>query len=303
MTKRNTAFKLIALAMLFAFLLTACVNDTSYPGTQNIIEAADAIARANGSDVILVDVRGEEAYAKGHAKGAISLSPTELVSENPVAMSLPSKAQLESVLGLKGISNDTTLYLYDDNGGVSASRVWWTLRVFGHEKVMIINGGERSLLNAGVELSLEVPNLQPVSYLAKEMDDSKIITFEALEALIESDDSNHVLLDVRSLAEYEEGFIPTAKLYPHTRNLYKDGTFMSSRDLGLFYKEAGIKKDDFIVIYCKSSFRATQTLALLEEAGYSNMVIYDGAWIEWESRSDKITPVEPAAPVGGSDGS
>lgn len=303
MTKRNTAIKLFALSMLFMVILTSCVNNTTYPGTQNIIEASDAIANANQPNVILLDARGEEAYSKGHAKGAISLSPTELISDNPVSMSLPSKEQLERVLGSKGISNDTTVYIYDNNGGVSASRIWWTMRVFGHENVMVINGGEAALLRAGVELSIDAPVISPVTYTAKALDESKIITFEELEALIESDSQEFVLLDVRSIAEFEEGYIPTARLYPHTRNLYKDGTFMSSRDLGLFYKDFGIEKDDFVILYCKSSFRATQTVALLEEAGFTNLKIYDGAWIEWENRSDMITPVEPVAPVGGSDGS
>jgi thiosulfate/3-mercaptopyruvate sulfurtransferase len=79
---------------------------------------------------------------------------------------------------------------------------------------------------------------------------------------------------------------------------------MSSRDLGLFYKEAGIEKDDLIIIYCKSSFRATQTAALLQEAGYENLKVYDGAWLEWESQTDEIlVPTEETAPVGPSDGS
>jgi thiosulfate/3-mercaptopyruvate sulfurtransferase len=78
---------------------------------------------------------------------------------------------------------------------------------------------------------------------------------------------------------------------------------MSSRDLGLFYKEAGLNKEDTIIVYCKSSFRATQTVALLQEAGYENLKVYDGAWLEWETKTDVIVPVEETAPVGPSDGS
>jgi thiosulfate/3-mercaptopyruvate sulfurtransferase len=78
---------------------------------------------------------------------------------------------------------------------------------------------------------------------------------------------------------------------------------MSSRDIGLFYKDLGLEKDETIILYCKTSFRATQTAALLQEAGYKNVKVYDGAWLEWESKVGVQTPTEGTAPVNESDGS
>ncbi|GKT30917.1 hypothetical protein ADUPG1_001750, partial [Aduncisulcus paluster] len=67
----------------------------------------------------------------------------------------------------------------------------------------------------------------------------------------------------------------------------------SGRTIELNYKDLGFDKDDEIILYCKSSFRAAQTAVLLEEAGYSNVKVYDGAWLEWSSQgmpSEEKTP-------------
>lgn len=304
MTKRNQMIKLLILSLLLVFSLTSCTNDTTYPGTMNVVEASKVIEELSSNpDVILVDARGQEAYSKGHVEGAICLSPTELVSDGPVPMTLASKEQIENVLSERGISNNSLIYVYDDNQGVNAGRIWWTLKVFGHEKIMIVNGGSEALVEANAPLTLEETKLTTNEYVAKEANLSMIASYDEMAELAENPVDNVVILDVRSLAEYQAGYIPGAMLYPHTKNLYKDGTFMSSRDLGLFYKEAGFNKEDTIIVYCKSSFRATQTVALLQEAGYENLKVYDGAWLEWETKADVIVPVEEVAPVGPSDGS
>jgi thiosulfate/3-mercaptopyruvate sulfurtransferase len=305
MTKSLKTVKLLVLSLLLVAGLTACAVDTTYPGTMNIVEASKVVETyLADSSVVLVDARGQEAYDKGHAKNAVMLSPTELVADGPVPMTLASKDQIESVLGAKGISNADTIYIYDNNSGVSAGRIWWTLKVYGHENVMIVNGGESALVKSGIELSVDPANRSETTYEAKEANTGMIASYDEVLGYAENPVEGVVLLDVRSLAEFEAGYIPGAILYPHTKNVYTDGTFMSSRDLGLFYKETGIEKDDLIIIYCKSSFRATQTAALLQEAGYENLKVYDGAWLEWESQTDEIlVPIEETAPVGPSDGS
>lgn len=305
MTKKYRTLEILLLSLALMFTLNACAINTTYPGTMNVVEASKvAKDAASESKIVIIDARGQEAYDKGHLKGAICLSPAELVIETPVPNMLAPKAQVEKVLGDKGIMNDSTVYIYDDNGGVNAGRVWWTLKVYGHEKVMLINGGPAALGKEKLEMTLEATVLPAAVYTAKEADKEMISSFEDIEALVASKDKNVKILDVRSLAEYEAGYIPGAILYPHTKNLYTDGTFMSSRDLGLFYKDLGLKKDDAIIVYCKTSFRATQTVALLQEAGYENLRIYDGAWLEWASRADvTVPPAEGSAPVGESDGS
>lgn len=295
---------LIALLVLAMGVLTSCANDTTYSGTMNVVEASKVIEdMASSSNVIVVDARGKEAYDKGHLEGAICISMEEMVVEKGVPNMLPDQAIFEKLMSDKGISNDSVVYVYDDNAGIMAARLWWSMRVYGHQNVMIVNGGATALVKAGGPLSSVTTELPNTEYAAQPVNSAMVATFEEVEAIANVPQEGVKLLDVRSVAEYAEGYIPGAILYPHTQNLYKDGTFMSSRDLGLFYKDAGFSKDDLIIIYCKTSVRATQTAALLEEAGFTNLKVYDGAWLEWSSKVDVQTPVEETAPVGGSDGS
>lgn len=304
MTKRHLHIMLVALVMASMLILTSCAVDTSYPGSLNVVEASKVIEdMAANPAVVVIDARGKEAYDKGHLEGAICLSAEEVVVETTVPNMLMPKDSFEKVMGSKGISNDSIVYIYDDNAGIFAARIWWTMRIYGHQKVMIVNGGSSALVQANGKLSAETTTLEATQYTAAEANTAMIATFEEVEALVATPQENVKILDVRSAAEYAEGYIPGAILYPHTQNLYKDGTFMSSRDLGLFYKDAGFEKDDLIVIYCKTSVRATQTMALLEEAGFKNLKVYDGAWLEWSSLSGNTTQVEETVPVGESDGS
>lgn len=290
---------MVSVVLIFA----GCVNDTSYSGTLNIIDVPAVSDQYLSGSVILIDARGKEAYDKGHVKNAVALSPAELVVDKPVNATLAPKDKVERVLSNLGIANDDTLYIYDGDGGVSASRVWWTLKVYGHEKVMIINGGEQEILKAGLELSTEAPKLAKSEYVASEPNQSLISDFEAVKAVVENKDSKVKIIDVRSIAEYEAGNIPGAILYPHTNNLYTDGTFKSARDTYLFYSDKGIEREDQIILYCKSSFRATETLALLQEAGYENVTVYDGAWLEWSENYDLSGSQVEKAPVTVQDGS
>lgn len=303
MTKGLTKFMLIAVLMAMVLLMTSCAVDTSYSGSMNVVEASKVIEdMASNPAVIVIDARGQEAYDKGHLEGAICLSVEEAVVETTVPNMLIPKEPFEKLMSSKGISNDSIVYIYDDNAGIFAARIWWTMRIYGHQNVMIVNGGSSALVKAEGALSAETTTLAVSEYTATEANTATIATFEEVEALANAPQENVKLLDVRSPAEYAEGYIPGAILYPHTQNLYKDGTFMSSRDLGLFYKDAGFEKDDMIIVYCKTSVRATQTVALLEEAGYTNLKVYDGAWLEWSSRVGVTAPVE-TVPVGESDGS
>ncbi len=291
----------LTLVLTIVFALTAC-NVTEYEESNNIIEVSELKNLLSDSKTIVIDTRSEEDYSKGHLKGAINLPTSLLTIADPVNGVIAPQEVVEEVLSSHGISVDSNVYIYDNTGGVYASRVWWVLKVYGHETVKVINGGEEAILLGKLELSADKTTLDTTTYLAKAVDTSMIATIDDVKAVVDGN-VEACILDVRSQAEFDEGAIPTAVLYPHTKNLYTDGTFKSARDIGLNYNDLGIKKDEEVILYCKSSFRATQTVILLKEAGYENVRIYDGAWLEWsvkdmpkEEKTEEI--VTPSAGDG-----
>lgn len=294
----QTIKKIMSVILVLSLLLslTACVR-TEYNDSTRVIEASALGDMMDGSDVVIIDARSKEDYDKGHLEGAIHLPPSKLTVSEPVSGLIAPKATIEEVLGANGIASDSTVVVYGNQGGVYSGRVWWVLKVFGHENVQVVNGGEKAIVAEKLTLTLDVPAVTPVTYTAKADNTSSMIaTIDDVSAIADGTVEG-CIIDVRSQGEYDEGAIPTAVLYPHTKNLYSDGTFKSARDTYLDYNDLGISKTEPVILYCKSSYRATQTLLLMEEAGFDNVKVYDGAWLEWSTKDmPKAEKVETTAP-------
>lgn len=283
---------IVLVLLLTAGLLAGCMA-TDYSKGREVVEASAIGPLLTDPQVVIIDARDPEDYAKGHLEGAVSLPPSLLSVEEPVPGLIAPKETIEAVLSSKGISNDSKIYIYDNKGGIFAARVWWVLKLYGHEAVFVINDGEDAIVAAGLPLSAEVPQLPEAVYVAKAFDSSLYASIDDVMAAIEGTNPAKII-DVRSQAEFDEGAIPGAILYPHTKNLFEDGTFRPAQHIELNYKDLGLKLDEAIILYCKTSVRATQTALLLREAGFTNVKVYDGAWLEW---SVKGTPQAPAAPT------
>ena len=293
----QTVKKMISVVLMLSLLvsLSAC-NKTDYTDSERVIEASALGKVMSDSNVVVIDARSKEDYDKGHLEGAMHLPPSKLTVSEPISGLIAQKEQVEEVLGTNGIANDTEVIVYDNAGGVYAGRVWWVLKAYGHENVKVVNNGEVAIFNAGLSLTLDVPSTEVTVYTAKELDTDMIASLEDVAAIADGSVKG-CIIDVRSQAEYDEGAIPSAVLYPHTKNLYTDGTFRSARDIYLDYNDLGLSKEEPIILYCKSSFRATQTLLLMEEAGYNNVKVYDGAWLEWSTKDmPKEEKVETTVP-------
>lgn len=288
--------KVVALALVMTMVvgLAACsANDvpTDYLDSNNVIEADQLVDVLSDSKTIVIDARSEEDYNKGHLKDAINLPIGEITISDPVKGMIAPKEQVERALSKRGVSNDSNIYIYDNKNGIYASRIWWVLNVYGHENVKVIDGGDVAVVKAvgSQGLTADSTELTASKYVAKDADLSTYATIDDILAVVEDENSPVRIIDVRSAAENAEGSIPGAFLYPHTLNTEEDGTFKSPWEIYLDYEDKGFERTDEIYVFCKSSVRATQTLLLLQEAGYENVKVYDGAWLEW---SEKDVPKE-----------
>jgi thiosulfate/3-mercaptopyruvate sulfurtransferase len=153
-------------------------------------------------------------------------------------------------------------------------------------------------------LTAEATELAPTTYTAKEADLSTYVSMDDVLAVVEDENTSVRIIDTRSQAEHAEGTIPGSILYPHTNNTEEDGTFKSPWTIYLDYQDKGFEREDEIIVYCKSSVRATQTLLLLQEAGYTNVKVYDGAWLEWSTKdAPQVEQETPAATPSAGDAS
>ena len=90
---------------------------------------------------------------------------------------------------------------------------------------------------------------------------------------IMQENTNYIILDARTIEEYNEGHIPNAICIP---NETIDETVTTKLP----------NKDQLILIYCRSGNRSKQAALKLQQLGYTNLVEFGGI-IDWEGEIEK----------------
>lgn len=90
---------------------------------------------------------------------------------------------------------------------------------------------------------------------------------------IMQENTNYIILDARTIEEYNEGHIPNAICIP---NETIDETVTTKLP----------NKDQLILIYCRSGNRSKQAALKLQQLGYTNLVEFGGI-IDWDGPIDQ----------------
>lgn len=292
---RTIAKKLTILLALIMVLMsfTACNPSKYAESDQKIISVKELGDYIGGENVAIIDMQSPEDYASGHVKGAVNIVKDDIVINVPVDNMLTSKNKIDKLMSEKGISNDTTILIYDSDK-MSAARLFWTLLVYGNENAKVVSGGIGAIKEAGLELSTEVPSVAPGSFTASEKNSQWIATKDDVMKQVEAPDPNVALLDVRTDAEYQEvGKVPGSIMWDYADNFYADGTFKDTQTTRINYINKDLRPEKEIIMYCKTSMRAAPVFLRLYDAGYRNIKIYDGAYSEWSANPNN--PVEMPA--------
>lgn len=293
--KRSLMSLVMVIAVVIVSLSGAAVA-VEYAHPESIASAQQLNDLVASGKAKVVDLRSNIRYRLGHIPGAVNLSISACVdSESEYAYICPTLPNFQQILGDSGISNEDTVVIYDDKGGVVAARFWWILKRYGHQDVKILDGGFGAWHAAGFDTELVSSDIQKVAYKANKADDSIIASFE--EVLASLEDNSVVVIDTRSAAEYKgekagkgakrAGTIPGSIWIEWTQVLNEDKTFKSVGELRELYHSKGVTPDKTVYTLCLGGYRAANTLFVLTEIlGYDNVKNYDGAWAEWSSRDD-----------------
>ncbi|MBP2029035.1 thiosulfate/3-mercaptopyruvate sulfurtransferase [Acetoanaerobium pronyense] len=254
-------------------------DDRGYHRPESLVTADELNSMENA---IIVDFRDAK-LPGGYIPGAIQINRGQQFAEiEGVANMLPEKEVIENLLGSAGISNNDTVVIYDAENGLWAARLWWTMKVYGHEDVRILEGGADAWKNAGFNTEMSADSLEATTYTAKDANESMIADLDMITESI--DKENLVVIDTRSEDEWNDGRVPGAVWIEWTNALNSDGTFKNADELRSIYESNGITKDkEAIMPHCKSAVRSAHTMFVLTELlGYENVRNYDGSWIEYE---------------------
>ncbi|CAI9623559.1 unnamed protein product [Staurois parvus] len=131
---------------------------------------------------------GRKEYVEKHIPGALYFDIDECKDQtSPYEMMLPNESAFAKYVGNLGINNASHVVVYDADqvGTYYAARIWWMFKVFGHQKVFVLNGGFRNWEKQGHPVTSKVIQHQPETYKAV-LNSSLVKTFEDVQRNLDS---------------------------------------------------------------------------------------------------------------------
>jgi thiosulfate/3-mercaptopyruvate sulfurtransferase len=252
-------------------------------------------------EVRVVDVRwrpdgsGRATHAAGHIPGAVYLDwRTDLTdaSDSGDALLLAGPEQVATALGDAGVSDGTTVVIYDDTVGLFAARTWWSLRVYGFDSARILDGGFPAWVDAGRPLSSAAGPPAKGRFTPRAQPRLRLTTSD-VRALLGSPDVS--LIDARAPAEYRGfegntkrlGHIPGATNVP-VGSMTQPGSqhFRPGGELREMLHRGNVARGRRMICYDGSGVAAAKLAFVLTILGHDDVAVYDGGWAEWGNRLD-----------------
>ena len=175
------------------------VSQRGYAHPELIAETDWLAARLDGLGLRLVDARAPQQYAAGHIPGAVNLDGFGSGIPRAANGDMAGPKEFSRIAGNLGISNDTTVVVYD-TPSQRMGMVAWAFLYYGHRDVRILDGGFDKWSREGRPVSTDVASFPIAAYTAKPL---KGVYCSLSQAKAGQARSGFVFWDTRSTAEYD----------------------------------------------------------------------------------------------------
>lgn len=223
---------------------------------------------------------------------------------SPYPHMLPSASTFAKAMSGLGIKRDDTVVVYDSQelGIFSAPRVGWTMKVFGHDSVHILNNFKLWVEEGYPTESGEFWDVDTCVYQIPEFNSDKLVEFEEIRELVKDhakEGADEVqILDARSHGRWtgkdpeprpglSSGHMPGSISVPVSELLDPvKKTILPGDELRKIFESKGVDPSKPIISSCGTGVTAAVIDAALSEAGYpeAGRRVYDGSWTEWAQR-------------------
>ncbi|RZO34677.1 MAG: 3-mercaptopyruvate sulfurtransferase [Rhodospirillaceae bacterium] len=273
-----------------------------------LVETEWLAENLDNSDIRIVDAtwylptverEGIDNYIAGHIPGAVFWDIDAIADpQSSLPHMMPDETTFQEHMKMLGIGSDHHVIVYDNMKMMTAPRVWWTLRIFGHERVSLLNGGQNKWSAEDRPLTTDAPEIPETTFRAI-FNSSMILSVDDVWANLRTSDEQ--ILDARGAGRFDgidpeprpecrSGHIPGSQNLPFNELIDPQmGTVLPIKDLASRIQAAGIDDARPVVTTCGSGITACVLALGLHLTGRHDVAVYDGSWTEWGGRED--TPV------------
>jgi len=243
--------------------------------------------------------KGRIDYNKSHIPGAAYAHLNKdlsglLIDGKTGRHPLPEIDDFVGKLGSWGIDNNSQVVVYDDRGGMIATRLWWMLKWVGHKAAAVLDGGYTKWVKEGNPKTPDFPLIKPVEFIP-EVNHNLVVTDQ--EILDNFGNPGNLVVDSRASERYRGEFEPIDKIagripgavnYFWKDNLDKEDCFelkdiLRGRFDTLF---SGVPTEN-VTFYCGSGVTSAHNVLAAKHAGLGMSKVYIGSWSHWITNQDR----------------
>lgn len=274
----------------------------------HLVSTAWLAAQLGAPDLVVLDctkylpteapLDGRAEYLKSRIPGARFLDLDEAADpDDPLPHMVPTPARFAKVIGALGVGNATRVVCYDRKGLYSAPRGWWLLRLFGHERVAVLDGGLPRWIAEGRALETAAPAPVAPATFVPDLIARRLAGIGDVKRIVQGGGAEALVLDARAKGRFDgtapeprpglpSGHMPGAASLPFTELLNADGTMKDAASLRAIFAARGADVQRATVTSCGTGVTACVLTLGAVLAGLPEPAVYDGSWTEWASRPE-----------------
>ena len=239
-------------------------------------------------------------FTRAHIPGAVFFD-IDAIADRSTSLPhmLPDPQTFARAVSGLGVGNGDRVVVYGGKHLIASARAWWTFRVFGHDEVIVLDGGLPRWRSEGRPLEEGTPSPSPRVFTPR-FRPELVRDLAAIQANVDS--RREQVIDARSQGRFtgtepelrpglRSGHIPGSLSLPYDRLFHPDdGTVRPAADVRQVFETAGLDVKRAVTATCGSGVSAAVLALGLHLLGRDDVAVYDGSWTEWGGRDD--TPVE-----------